>query len=223
MLTGQTRLLLLTAGRCSIDLWLRAGRLSEPGLRSRTHASYDRMAEVAPWPDQHALRLHLALSVLPGAAVYTALREGGWSSKDAVDAVTRAMLAVSQVPNQAQRLLMLSDRGRRLFLRYLGPAVGAIFPAPGWRVTWVERSPQRIAFNITRCYTLDALRRLDAAPVATAYCAVDQAINASLSPRMRFSRTGTLAAGGSRCDFCFELVQPQRTPTQPGNGVRVQP
>lgn len=161
--------------------------------------------------------------MLPGAAVYTALREGGWSSTDAVDAVTRAMLAVTNVPSQAQRVLMRSDRGRRLFLRYLEPAVGAIFPAPGWKMTWVERSPQRVAFDITRCYTLDVLHRLDAAPVAAAYCAVDQAINASLSPQMHFSRIGALATGSSRCDFCFELVQSKPMTSKPRMSARAAP
>lgn len=189
--------------------------MSQPDLRSAARVAYDRMADEAAWPDQQALRLHLALLVLPGAAVFTALREDGRTTEEAVAAVTRAMLSVARVPSQAYRVLMRSERARHVYMRYLEPAVGGIFPSPGWEITWVERSPHRIAFDVTRCFTLDTLRGLDAAPVAPAYCAVDGAVNASLSPRLQWSRTGTLATGAPRCDFCFELVQPKRMPAQP--------
>lgn len=213
MLTRQARSLsslLLRAGRCSIDLWLHAARLSESGLGSDARVAYDRMAEKAPWPAQQANRAILVFIVLPWAALYTALRERGWTEQEAVETVTRAALAGAALERMATGLLLRTAPGRRLFMRGVPHLVG-LFLGPAWELTWVERSENRVAFDITRCYALDALRLLDAAPVAVAVCADDDYVFAHLCPHLRFSRTGTLAMGAPRCDFCWELVQPERT------------
>ncbi len=52
MHTRQTRSLLLAAGRRSAVRWLRAGRLSDPGVQADTFAAYARLAAAAPWPKQ---------------------------------------------------------------------------------------------------------------------------------------------------------------------------
>lgn len=210
MLTSQTRWLLLRAGRCSIDVWLCAARLLEPGLGSDARAAYDRMASKAPWPDQQANRAVLVFILLPWAALYTALREHGRTEQEAVDTVTRAALVGAALERMATGLLLRTTLGRRLFMRELPHLVG-LFLGPAWEFTWVQRSDNRVAFDITRCYALETLRLLDAAPVAVAVCADDDYVFADLCPHLRFSRTGTLAMGAPRCDFCWELVQPEST------------
>ena len=210
MLTSQIRSLLLTAGRYSIDVWLRAARLSESGLGSDARAAYDRMADKAPWPDQQQNRAILVFIVLPWAALYTALRKRGRTEQEAVETVTHAALAGAALERVATGLLLRTAPGRRLFMRGVPHLVG-LFPAPAWELTWVERSDNRVAFDITRCYALDTLRLLDAAPVAVAVCADDDYVFSHLCPHLRFSRTGTLASGAPCCDFCWELVQPERT------------
>jgi hypothetical protein len=210
MLTGQTRSLLLSAGRCSIDdLWLRAARLSESGLGSDARVVYDRMVDKVPWPDQQVNRAYLVFIILPWAAIYTVLRERGRTEQEAVETVTRAALAGAAVERMATGLLLRTAAGRRRFMRSV-PHLAFLFPAPTWEYTWVERSDNRVAFDITRCYALDTFRRLDAAPAAVAVCADDDYVFADLCPHLRFSRTGTLAMGARRCDFCWELVQPER-------------
>jgi L-2-amino-thiazoline-4-carboxylic acid hydrolase len=210
MLTAQTRWLLLEAGRRSIDVWLRAGHLSEPGLKSDAQAAYDRMANKAPWPGQQANRAVLVFILLPWAALYRALREHGRTEQEAVDSVTRAALAGAALERIITGLLLRTTPGRQLFMRGL-PRLAWLFPAPAWQLTWVERSDDRVAFDITRCYALDTLRLLDAAPVTRAVCADDDYVFTDLCPHLRFTRTGTLATGAARCDFCWERVQPQRT------------
>lgn len=99
----------------------------------------------------------------------------------------------------AAGLLLRTEQGRRLFMRTLAPGpLGRFFPAPAWQSTWTERSQHRVAIDVTRCYDLDMLRLLDAAPVAPVLCAGDAYI-------IPWSRTGTLATGAGRCDFCLEL------------------
>ncbi len=66
-----------------------------------------------------------------------------------------------------------------------------------------------MAFEVTRCYALDTFRLLDAAPAAVAVCADDDVVSTGVCPRLRWSRTGTLAAGADRCDFCWEIVPPE--------------
>ena len=50
MFSTQTRALLLQAGRASLEMWARAGRMTEPRLASDAQAIYDRMADRVPWP-----------------------------------------------------------------------------------------------------------------------------------------------------------------------------
>ena len=208
MLTSQTRSLLLRAGRCSIDPWLRAARLSESGLGSDARVVYDRMVDKVPWPDQQVNRAYLVFIILPWAALYTVLRERGRTEQEAVETVTRAALAGAAVERMATGLLLRTAPGRRLFLRGV-PHLAFVFPAPAWEYA-VERSEKRVAFDVTRCYALETFRRLDAAPATVAVCADDDYVFADLCPQLRFSRTGTLARGAPRCDFCWELVQPER-------------
>ena len=138
--------------------------------------------------------------VLPMAALYTALRERGKAEQDAVEEVQAAVKVVMGPLRRVVGLLLRTERGRRLFMRTLSPGpLGRFFPAPAWQTTWVERSQNRVAFDVTRCYDLDMLRLLDAAPVAVVLCAGDAYI-------IPWSRTGTLATGAGRCDFCFELL-----------------
>jgi L-2-amino-thiazoline-4-carboxylic acid hydrolase-like protein len=205
MPTAQIRLLLLAAGRRSTALWLVAGRLSDVGLRADTYAAYDRLSATAPWPDQRELWFDLAFDVLPAAAVYTALIEHGRTSEEAVAAVTRALMGLSHLPTQALRVLLRTPQGRRLFMRYLVPAVKRSFPAAGFDVAWGERSPNRITMDVTRCFFVDMTRRLGTLPAALAWCAMDEAVSSSLSPHLRYSRSATLAMGAPRCEFCFAL------------------
>jgi len=200
---NRSRGVLLAAGRTSIRIWLRAARADEPSVRNGAVVQYGHLAESVEWPEVLALRLHLALSVLPGASVYHALRGQGRSQDEAARLVTDALLAMARPRGRAIGALSRSARGRALFMRAASSGLHA-FPAPGWQATWVERGPGRVAFDMSRCFDLDMLRRLDAESIAPAYCEVDEVVYGRLDPRLRFRRSVTLATGGERCDFCFE-------------------
>ena len=199
MFSTQMRGLLLQVGRASLEMWVRAGHMTEPGLASDAQKIYARMADRVPWPAQQANRAHLVFTVLPVAALYTALRERGKAEQDAVEEVRGAVKVTIGPLRQGAGLLLRTEPGRRLFMRTLAPStLGRFFPAPAWQTTWTERSQNRVTFDVTRCYDLDMLRLLDAAPVAPVLCAGDAYV-------IPWSRTGTLATGAERCDFCFEL------------------
>lgn len=170
----------LRAGAASTRVWLRAAHRDTPPLR-----------------------LHQVFSVLPGAAVYTALTEHGDTNEDATRTLHHALTAMARPRARLYQRLTATDRGRRLFMKAAVVASPRLFPDPGWHAQWRARTPGRAAFDMTRCYDLDMLRLLDAAAIAPAYCAVDDTHYGRLHPQIRWQRTGTLATGSTRCDFCF--------------------
>ena len=199
---------LLRAGAASTQVWLRAAHRDTPRLRQAARAAYRRHAARLPWPTHRVLRLHQAFSVLPGAAVYTALTEHGGTSADATRTVHHALTVMARPRARLFRRLTATERGRRPFMRAAVVASPRLFPDPGWHAHWRDRSPGRVAFDMTRCYDLDMLRLLDAAAIAPAYCAVEDALYSHLHPQIRWHRTGTLATGSTRCDFCFTHQTP---------------
>ena len=214
MLTSRTRWLWLQAGHRSLTSIVRAGHLPEPGLASDARAAYDRMADQVPWPDQTANRFHVAINVLPLAALYTVLRERGWTEEHAVDTLRAASITAAEPQRKAWTLMLRTQPGRRLYLRSVGPNWLGMFPPPAWAGHWVERSQNRVGFDMTRCYIVDTFRQLDAAPVAPAFCATEAYLQQGC-PYLRFSRTGTLASGADRCDYRYELL-PVPTPLPAG-------
>jgi hypothetical protein len=190
---------------------LRAGDLTDPQFAQDVKTAYDRLADRVPWPTRTALQIDLAFLVLPGAALYTALLEHRRTSRNAAETVSVTLTTMAAPHRRRARLLTRYEPGRRLFMAVARRSLWA-FPSPGWEATWVERSPRRVAFDMTRCFNLDMLRRLDAAAIAPAYCAVDDVVYADLCPQLKWERTGTLATGATHCDFCFEHVAPQPEP-----------
>lgn len=195
--------ILLTIGRASTRLWLRSAPRDSPMLRRDVRAEYDRLSTQLPWPDSTPLRLHLVFSVLPGAACYRTLCQHGYTSTEAARIITDAMTEMAVPRHRVLALVVRTEHGRRAFMRLAGASL-RLFPAPGWQARWVERNDHRVAFDMTRCFDLDMLARLDAAPIAAAYCAVDDVLYTDLHPELRWTRTGTLATGADHCDFCFE-------------------
>jgi hypothetical protein len=213
MLTSQTRVLLLQAGRNSMWMWGLACGASMDGLRADAQRRYDRMAHEVPWPSEQVNRGLLVWLVLPMAALYTALRDRGRTEQQAVDAVTRALdVLLVRAERPLIGLLSRSGPGRRFLVQGTPIAVDVLL-SPAVRGTWVERSANRMAVDVTRCYIFDTLQLLGAAPATAAMCAHDSAAYAGSCPKLRFSRTGTLGTGADRCDFCLEV-----TDTKAGSG-----
>ena len=219
MLTAQTRWILLQTGRNSLWLWVRTCGVSEPGLRAEVQRIYDRMAEEVPWPAQHVNRVFLVSFVLPMAALYRGLRDRGRTEQEAVTAVNRAVeVMLVGLERRVMGMLVLTGPGRRHFVRAETTVVDVLrtVGAPEWEATFVERSADRMAVDVTRCYIFDTLRLLDAAPAVAAMCAHDAAAFSDLCPQLVFTRTGTLGTGADRCDFCLEFIA---DPTRHGPGL----
>lgn len=157
-----------------------------------------------PQPEHPALRWHLVENILPGLALYQVLLQEHSNDRQValaeVDEAFRAwtinksrlMLAPLQILPNAFPLF------RRVFSRRM-----QAFPAEGWDFDFIENSPDRIAFNGTRCFYLKTLTACGAHELTPAFCKTDEVMAELFPPSIRFVRTKTLGRGDAVCDFQY--------------------
>ncbi|MBL8965820.1 MAG: L-2-amino-thiazoline-4-carboxylic acid hydrolase [Spirochaetaceae bacterium] len=172
-------------------------------LAIKAAEGYSLLRSERPTPEDARLRRHLHGHILPGLAIYRALREGGLDEKAALEAIEKVF-----------GILAAGMRGKFLWLgklpffygmlRIFMPAAMRAYPASGWNTTWLEASGERMRFDIDRCYYCDSLRERGAPELAASYCRIDDLIYDGLSAAYAWKRTTTLARGDAKCDFRFE-------------------
>lgn len=70
----------------------------------------------------------------------------------------------------------------------------------------IEKSASTFAFNVTRCRYAELYRSLGLAELgAVLSCNRDATMIEGFNPNIRFTRTQTIMAGASHCDFRYEL------------------
>ncbi len=75
----------------------------------------------------------------------------------------------------------------------------------------VEQTPERFAFNVTRCRYAEMYRALGVPELGAVFsCQRDGALMAGFNPDVKFTRTQTIMDGASHCDFVYQL---RRTPS----------
>jgi hypothetical protein len=170
---------------------------------------YDRLVAEAPAPSEPKLGHHLYENILPGLAIYRALRGTGLEEKEALVSVDRAFEFVSRRNRQTMEwigripfLFTILRRSVKLIMR--------AYPPSGWDTTWLEIGRDRIRFDITRCYYFDTLRGLGSQELTASFCRIDDRIYEGVSPSFAWRRTKTIARGDDRCDFCFERTAKPR-------------
>jgi hypothetical protein len=148
------------------------------------------------------VRGHLELSILPGAALYLESRARFGQSRAL--ALARACFTASA--ERQSRPFHLLDRTPWLFpiLRRWGrKLMQRSFSEPAFGMRWIEDSPQRVRFDMTRCLYLDTLTALGIPELTVEYCHGDEVLYGGLR-HLEFVRAGTLAQGCATCDFCFQ-------------------
>lgn len=191
--------------------WALAGRQETRDLVAATEASYVELCRTVAWPRHPVLRAHLAVSLLPGLALYRSLQAAGWSRSEATDAVATA-LEQAMLPRRRRLERLAAHRGffplLALMIRVGSPV---LYPAAGWGIQWLEVSRRRVAFDIDRCYYVATLADLGAPELTPLYCRGDDLLYANLSPELEWRRTSTIGMGCEVCDFRY-----LRHPAQPG-------
>ena len=129
-------------------------------------------------------------------------------------------------PEKARSLLraaitkMAHATGRQMALATPGKEDGNIAPdltdyakiMPLWerdealKIQWIERTPQTMSFNITRCRYSEAYREMGLADIGDILsCNRDGEFCHGYNPAIKFERTQTIMSGASHCDFRYTL------------------
>lgn len=78
-------------------------------------------------------------------------------------------------------------------------------------ITVLEQSPERFAFNVTRCRYAEMYRELGIPELgAVLSCNRDGALIEGFNPAVQLERTQTLMQGATHCDFRYQLTPRQR-------------
>lgn len=176
-------------------------------LMARVQARYARLYAERPRFAEDHLRDHLEEHILPGLAVYQTLLEDGLEKEAALELCSELVALQSRKVNQIMR--KVGDKPFFFFL--LRKIVRSMMDnkfSTGWTTTWLENSPRRLAFDITRCFYLDTLTFYGAPELTPAFCASDDAMMEGVSPLVAWKRTTTLGRGDDKCNFCYECMTP---------------
>jgi len=154
-----------------------------------------------------ALRKHLEDQILPGVALYQALKDDGGTSERAMELLEVVFrdwaLSMRSKMERMGRLPLFYGLLRAL----IKPVTKSNFPDGGWETEWVEISASELSFNMHQCFYKDVLDGYEVPEITRLYCWMDDLIYEDVSPYMKWSRTKTLGRGDDCCDFKFERVR----------------
>jgi len=173
-------------------------------LAARVQACYDELYARRPRFHLPSLRQHLEANILPGLALYQALREENDDQESVMAEVDRVFTAWVEHSDQHKLMRImgrLSDPfamlriGNRLVLKMS-------YPPEGWTVEWVEDSDRCIAYDIRECFYLNVLTAYGAPELTAHFCRGDDVQFGNI-PGVAWERTKTLGRGDDRCNFRF--------------------
>lgn len=200
----------------NLKVWQRAliekqGEFRGAFLAARIQARYEALYHERPHFTHPALRWHLEQNILPGLALYQALREEQ-GERDAALTETGSLLALGSTSRALNRLTNMRKYlplPFALFRQIVRVSLLA-YPQQGWDIERREDSENSFAFNIHRCFYLDVLTAYGAPELTAMFCQLDDMAYATLSPGIRWERTRTLGRGDDYCDFRWRRGEPIR-------------
>ncbi len=84
----------------------------------------------------------------------------------------------------------------------------------------LERSAERLSFNVTRCRYAELYRDLGLADLgASLSCQRDFSLVEGFNPAIHLTRTQTIMQGAPHCDFRFQASQADVSPTPEGSSA----
>ncbi|MBZ0277571.1 MAG: L-2-amino-thiazoline-4-carboxylic acid hydrolase [Anaerolineae bacterium] len=150
-----------------------------------------------------ALRTHVEGKILPGLSLYQTLLAEGMSPEAALQETENMLTALVRYKWRWVKLLTVIP-GTFWFLRKaVGRMMSKQYVEPGFEFEWVENSPRRIAFTMTRCLYYNTLSAYGAPELTSAFCHGDDVLGVVLAPKVVFERSQTIGRGDHICDFCY--------------------
>lgn len=147
---------------------------------------------------------HIRNNILPGYAYYKALLNAGVPNTQAIVLVEQEMCKSAERMGNLYSKLNNKSYAYPLFQMLFSLGMKFGYPKEGWTVETLEKSKERIRFNINSCLYCEELEKRGALELCSAFCQTDHTTYDPLSPAVVFKRETTLAKGGTCCDFCFE-------------------
>jgi hypothetical protein len=155
-------------------------------------------------PQNKILRIHLEQAILPVLAFYQVLLPlNNGNQETTIDEITQVV----------REWVVRLTKGPLIALRFFPQPfslfkpgfnlVMMLFPTAGFEIDYLEKSNNRISYNITRCFFLDAFNRYSLPELTPVFCAADEAMAEFFPQSIQFQRTQTLGKGGNLCDFRY--------------------
>lgn len=161
------------------------------------------------WPSNRHLKWHLREQILPGLAIYQALRAEGQTEEAALAAFDQ-IVEMAVKPEQRKMAWLGRSPGIYSLLRLVIRPAMRQYPAEGWQTEWLENSRDAIRFNMHSCFYFDTLSRFGAPELTASFCRGDDLIYGQMSPYIEWKRTQTIGRGASYCDFCFARAKREK-------------
>lgn len=144
---------------------------------------------------------HLKNTILPTAAVYTALLET--DPDNALKVTHEALIGLCRTGNRMMQILLRIPGMKSLFMRMLPDMALSLFGREcGFDYTNYHVDQTHLAMDTVSCPYCRYASLLGVEALMPTFCESDFATYGGL-PGIRFERTQTLGTGGDRCDFRF--------------------
>jgi len=150
-----------------------------------------------------ALNWHLVKNILPVIALYDALVLCGSSKKEAIDYIGSFNKMMYQKTVIVYRIFGRMPFFFQILRNLAARSMSVTYPKEGWTTTWIENSPKRIAFDVSKCFYQVVLKEYEREELLKCFCQIDDDVYERLSPSVQWKRTTTLGRCGSVCDFRF--------------------
>lgn len=181
------------------------GTVEAAFLVGKLEARFEDLYSHRPRFREPGLQSHVDQLIIPVLALYQVLMEKLGEKEKALEDVHSLMLQV--VTGKSRLIIPLLQKFPKPFsvFRYAVRLVNrTTFPAPGWKIDYIEDSEERISFHIHECLYVKVLKVYDALELVEVFCRFDDDIAALFEGKILWKRESTLAKGATMCDFCYE-------------------
>jgi hypothetical protein len=180
------------------------GREKTKAIFDQVKTRYSALLDKRELQQDAVLRFHEVRYMLPALALYQVLLQEHRGDAQAAIADVEEVVRLT-ILDQTRLLFSPLKWSRNSFplFRWGFRLVMKAFPAPGWQIYYLEKSPRRIAFNITYCFYHEELTRLGFPELTRVFCRADDAMAEHFPPGIRFERSNTIGKGGEFCDFLY--------------------
>jgi hypothetical protein len=139
--------------------------------------------------------------ILPALALYRALRDAELEESHALGLVEVTLVGERR---SGLRLGSLARRGLGRTSRPPRTRPSWLFAPQGWELEWLADGEDLVAFDVLRCFYVDATEAYGSPELAAVFCALDDFSGDALGAGVASVRAQTIARGGDRCSFRFK-------------------